>query len=177
MATRTPPDDEDWLSLLDLSAIADPGDKLSECEYFLAVAASETNRERFRWQISAFFNAAYSFFETSAISAYFSITDPKTGEPVEDSQTLDILRKYVKVFQNAKKPNYVKTAGLHPITERLYELRKANTHHFPMSIMEAGPSPPEDFHFGNMTGKGTPALAFCRSAMTLIRTVQQELDA
>lgn len=172
-----PTDDEDWLSLLDLSAIADPGDKVSECEYFLEIASSETNRERFRWQISAFFNAAYIYFETSALSAYFSISDPQTGEPVEDSEALAILRKYVRVIQNAKKPNYVKTAGLHPIAERLYELRKANTHHFPMSIMVAGSSLLEDFHFGNMTGKGTPALEFCRSAMALIRAVQAELSA
>lgn len=169
-------DDENWLSLLDLSAVADPDDKFAECEYFLSVAATEANREHFRWQISAFFNAAYSYFETSALFAYFSFTDPETGELVEDSQALDILRKYVKVFRNEKKHNFVKTAGLNPITERLYELRKANTHHFPMSIMAAGPSLPEDFHFGNMTGKGTPALAFCRDAMTLIRLVQQELD-
>jgi len=177
MSSPTPSDEEDWLSLLDLSAIADPGDKVSECEYFLAIASNETNRERFRWQISAFFNAAYSYFETSALSAYFSISDPQTGEPVADSQTLDILRKYVRIVQNAKNPKYVKTAGLHPIAERLYELRKANTHHFPMSIMIVGSSLPEDFHFGNMTGKGTPALAFCRSTMALIRTVEEELRA
>ncbi|MDD2685125.1 MAG: hypothetical protein PHY62_03090 [Gallionella sp.] len=177
MAIATPLDDEDWLSLLDLSAIADPDDKYLECEYFLSVAANEANRECFRWQISAFFNAAYSYFETSALSAYFSFTDPETGEPVEDAQALDVLRKYVKIFRNEKKPNFVKTAGFNPITERLYELRKANTHHVPMSIMAAGPSLPEDFHFGNMIGKGTPVLAFCRDAMALIRAVQQELDA
>jgi hypothetical protein len=168
---------DDWLNLLDLSAIADPGDKLAECEYFLALAAQEQCREHFRWLISAFFNAAYSYFETSALSAYVAFSDPKTGEPIEDEEALLILRKYVKVFRNEKKPNFVKTAGLHPITEQLYELRKANTHHFPLSIMAAGPLLPEGFHFGNMTGKGTPALDFCRSALALILAVQKELDA
>jgi len=172
-----PTDDEDWLSRFDLSAIADPGDKVSECEYFLDIASSETDRDRFRWQISAFFNAAYSYFETTALSAYFSISDPQTGESVEDSEALAVLRKYVRVVQNAKNPNYVKTAGFHPIAVRLYAFRKANTHHFPMSIMIAGRSLPEDFHFGTMTGKGTPALEFCRNTIALIRTVQAELDA
>lgn len=168
---------DDWLNLLDLSAIADPGDKLAECAYFLALAAQEKCREHFRWLISAFFNAAYSYFETSALSAYVAFYDPKTGEPIEDQEALLILRKYVKVFRNEKNPNFVKTAGLHPVTKQLYELRKANTHHFPLSIMVAGLSLPKDFHFGNMTGKGTPALEFCNSAMALIRIVQKELDA
>ena len=88
-------DAEDWLNLLDFAAIADPGDKVRECEYFLAAASEEKDRDRFRWQVSAFFNAAYSYFETSALYAYLSFTDPKTGEPVEDSVALEVLRKYV----------------------------------------------------------------------------------
>jgi hypothetical protein len=177
MTHDMPTDLEDWLSLLDLSAIADPNDKLAECEYFLYAASLEKDRDRFRWQISAFFNAAYSYFEISAISAYFAFTDPETGEPVEDSEVLEILRKYIKVFQNVKNPKFVKTAGLHPVTEQLYELRKANTHHFPMSIMQVDAELPENFHFGNITGKGTPALPFCRATMELIRSVQRELEA
>lgn len=169
--------DDDWLNLLDLSAIADPGDKLAECEYFLARAAQEQCREHFRWLISAFFNAAYSYFETSALSAYAAFSDPKTGESIEDEEKLLILRKYVRIYQNKNNPDFVKTAGLHPITEQLYKLRKSNTHHFPLSIMIAGPSLPIDFHFGSMTGKGAPVLEFCNNAMTLILIVQNEFDA
>jgi hypothetical protein len=168
---------DDWLNLLDLSAIADPGDKLAECEYFLALAAKEQCREHFRWLISAFFNAAYSYFETSTLYACVAFSAPKTGEPIEDVEALLIIRKYVKVFRNEKNRNFVKTAGLHPVAVQLYELRKANTHHFPLSIMVAGPVLPEGFHFGNMTGKGTPALDFCRSTLALILAIQKELKA
>ena len=76
---------EEWLNLLDIAAIADPGDKLAECEYFLALAEQETDRERFRWTISAFFNAAYSYFETSALAAYVALTDPHNGDSIEDT--------------------------------------------------------------------------------------------
>lgn len=168
--------DDDWLDLLDLSAIADPGDKLAECAYFLALASQETCREHFRWLISAFFNAAYSYFETSALLAYAAFCDPDTGEPIEDEDALVLLRQYVKVSRSEKKPNFVKTSGLHPVTQQLYELRKASTHHFPLSIMITGQSLPRDFHFGNVIGGGTPALEFCNSAMTLIHGLQKELD-
>lgn len=41
-------DTEDWLNLLDLDAIADPSDKSSECEYFLALATNEKDKDKFR---------------------------------------------------------------------------------------------------------------------------------
>lgn len=173
----SPSEFDEWFDLLDLSAVADPDDKIAECEYFLALASIEQDVLRFRWLISAFFNAAYSFFEIRALAAFHAFWDSHTEEPVEDSEVLDTLRRHIKIFRNAKKPWFVKTGGLGEVTEQLYELRKENTHHHPLSIMVTGPSLPEDFHFGEMTGKGTPALAFCRKTMALIRQVQQELQA
>jgi hypothetical protein len=121
------------------------------------------------------FNAAYSFFEISTLAAFYSMADPQTGEPVEDSDALQVLRRYVSVFRDLKRPMYVKTGALHPIVKKLYELRKRNTHHFPTSIMIAGEALPEGFHFGYVTGSGEPALEFCRSAMALVHQVQREL--
>ena len=177
MVSDEHPELDDWLNLLDLSAIADSFDKIAECQYFLDLASKETNVQRFRWLISAFFAAAYSFFEISALSAFHAFTDPKTGEPIEGNEDLEVLRRYVTIFQSVKNPSFVKTGGNHEITKQLYEFRKRNTHHFPMSIMSAASELPEAFQFGNIRGQGTPALAFCRTAMALMHQVHQELQA
>lgn len=169
-------DTEDWLNLLDLDAIADPADKLPECEYFLALASDETDKDKFRWLISAFFGAAYSFFEINALRGYQSFHNPNTGDPIENEEALETLRRYVKVVQDVKRPTYVKTSGHHKITKELYNLRKGNTHHYPLSIMTCGTRLPDDFHFGSLSGKGIPALAFCREVMSLIREVENELQ-
>jgi hypothetical protein len=171
------PDFDDILDLLDLGAIADPGDKVRECEFFLALASVEHDRERFRWLISAYLNAVYSFFETSALRAYVGITDPKTGDPVGDAEALETLRAYVKVFQDAKNPYFVKTGGLDPTIQRLYKSRAAATHHVPLSIMAAGPNLPEDFHFGDLRGRGEPILPLCRQALVVVKQVEEELNS
>lgn len=178
MATSNSNTADEWINLseVDLSAIADTDDKMAECEYFLSLASVEQDLQRFRWLISAFLGAAYSFFEISALSAYYRFSDHETGEPIEDAQALDILRRYVKVLRDTKRPRYVKTAGHHPITKHLYEIRRSNTHHISMSIMSTGQLLPEDFHFGHLMEKGTPALAFCRQAMELILQVHEELQ-
>jgi hypothetical protein len=172
-----PFDIDEWLSLLDLAAIPDPNDKVRECEFFFELMSTETDRDRFRWLTSAFLNASYSYFESSALTAFFRFTDQETGEPIEDSQALEVLRRYVNVLRNVKNPRFVKTAGLVPLTQQLYEFRKKSTHHSPLSIMIAGPSLPEDFHFGSMRGKGTAVMPLCREALALVRHVQQEIDA
>ena len=126
--------------------------------------------------VSAFLNAAYSFFESTALTTYFRFTDPESGQPYEDHEGLAVLRRHVKVFQNAKNPNFVKTAGLTPITTQLYEFRKKSTHHFPLSIMATNSTLPEGFHFGSMRGQGTPVMPLCREALTLIRAVYAEIN-
>jgi hypothetical protein len=164
-----------WLNLLDLDAVADTSDKLSECEYFFSLATEESDRDKFRWLISAFFGAAYSFFEIHALRAYRSFHDPETGDPLKNEKALEILHRYVRVAQDAKRPNYVKTAGHHKTTRELYALRKGNTHHHPLSIMTSGGRLPEGFHFGSLSGNGVPALAFCREVMLLAREVENEM--
>lgn len=167
---------DDWENLLDMDAIAAPDEKLSECEYFIALASTETNVQKFRWLISAFLGAAYSFFEIFALGAHQRFMDPFSGASVEDAQALDLLRRYVTVTLKSKRTLFVKTGGSHPVTEQLYAIRRSNTHHVPLSIMTAGPLLPEDFHFGHITGKGTPVLAFCREVMSLMYEAQQEVD-
>ncbi|HUJ11781.1 MAG TPA: hypothetical protein VL171_17360 [Verrucomicrobiae bacterium] len=176
MNPSTPSEFYDWFDLTDLSAIADPDDKVAECEYFLMLASTERDAQRFRWLMSAFFNAAYSFFEISAFNAYHAFQDSKSGEWLVDREALDTLRRYVEVDRDRRNPSRVKTKALHKITKRLYELRKGNTHHYPLSIMATGPSLPEDFQFGCVSGKEPPALAFCRDAISLIHQVQTELE-
>ena len=108
--------------------------------------------------------------------AYHAFMHPETDEILEDDEALEILRKYVGISQDKKRPSYIKTWGEHAITKRLYEFRKRNTHHFPLYIMEAGKNLPEDFHFGNMMGEGEPVLALCNQTMQLIYQAQNELN-
>ncbi|GAB4058320.1 hypothetical protein [Uliginosibacterium sediminicola] len=167
---------DDWLDRWDFQAVADFDDKLKECEFFFDLISSETNRNRFRWLVSAFLNAAYSFFESTALTAYFRFTAPETGESVEDHEGLAILRNHVKVIQDAKNPKFVKTAGLTPLTKQLYEFRKKSTHHYPLSIMVTGEALPENFHFGDMRGEGVPVIPLCRDVLELIRAVYAEIN-
>jgi hypothetical protein len=169
--------DDEFLSRLDLAAIEDARNKIDECEFFLGMACQEPDRTKFRWLVSAFLSAAYSYFEMTALRAYFGFTSPDTGEPLPDLESISILRDHVVVLQDQKRPEYVKTAGKSSLTKKLYEVRRRNTHHFPLAIMEAGPSLPEDFHFGNMRGEGEGVLPLCRDALVLIHKVQAELAA
>ena len=161
---------------MDLDAVADPSDKIAECQFFLALAERESDAQRFRWLVSAFFGAAYSFFEINALRVFHSFWDPRTGEPIENSEALEVLRRYVTVLQNVKKPTFIKTGGNHRLTQELYELRRGSTHHYPLSIMATSSTLPEGFHFGSLKGKGTPALPFCREAMALIEEAERELQ-
>lgn len=173
MESNVPHKIEDWVNLLDFDAIADPFDKIAECQYFLNLASQEPDIQYFRWLISAFLGAAYSFFDISALSAYHAFTDPKTGESVEDVEALEKLRRFVTINRKGK---MVTTGGLHKVTMQLYKLRKENTHHFPLSVMVADQEPPEAFYFGYVAGQGVPALPFCREVMALMREVHQELQ-
>jgi hypothetical protein len=163
------------LSKWDFSAIAEPADKLAEATFFFELASKEPDRRRFRWLVSAFFNAAYSFFETAALHGFHAFTN-EDGDTGPDEQALAVLGKYVTLKQNPKRPYRVDTSGKCAITIELYDLRKANTHHFPMSIMIAGPSLPHDFRFGSEVNKGKPALPFCQNVLDLLQQVQRELD-
>ena len=165
----------EFFSRFDMAAIEDAGSKIAECEYFLALASNETNRSHFRWLISAFLNAAYSYFEMSALHAYFAFTD-QDGNSFPDDGAIKVLRGHVRIMRNEKRPDFVKTSGLSPLTNKLYEIRKGNTHHFPLSIMASGPDLPNDFQFGSMRGTGEPIMPFCRNVLKMIHAVQLELE-
>ncbi|AXK38130.1 hypothetical protein [Crenobacter cavernae] len=166
----------DWFRRWDIQSVPDLDDKVRECEFFFDFLSVETDRNRFRWLVSAFLNAAYSFFESSALMAHFRYTDPHSEDPCIDHEGLAVLRRHVKVSQRTSNPNYVKTAGLTPITTQLYEFRKKNTHHFSLSVMATGPSLPEDFHFGSMRDAGTPVIPLCRETLELIKAIYAEIN-
>lgn len=165
---------DDWFNLLDIDSVADVDDKLRECEFFYFLAAKESDKSRFRWLTSAFLNAAYSYFESSAMYGYVHITD-LNGKPVEDANHIDVLRKHIGITQSSKNPYFVKTSGKTELTNSLYDFRKKSAHHWPLSIMQAGPALPEDFHFGSVIGEGTPSLSFCREVLNLIQKIHEEL--
>lgn len=110
-----------------MQAVPDFDDKLLECEFFFELLSKETDRSKFRWLLSGFFNATYSFFESSALTAHFRYTD-SDGEQYEDEEGLSILQRHIKADQSKKNPTFVKTAGLTPLTTQLYEIRKKSTH-------------------------------------------------
>ncbi|WP_417359920.1 hypothetical protein [Gallaecimonas pentaromativorans] len=168
-------ENEEWIDRWDMSAVPDFDDKLKECEFFFGALSLETDRNRFRWLVSAFLSAAYSFFESTALTAHFRYSDPENGDPYEDSEGLRILRKHVEVKQSQSNPEYVKTKGLTPITKQLYEFRKKNTHHLPLSVMVVDSGLPEGFQFGSIQGQGTPVMPLCRQVMDLIRTIHDEI--
>ena len=165
----------DELRSVDLSAVALPTDKIGECDFFLELATQESDRSRFRWLISAFLNAVYSYFEIKALHAYEAYSNPDSREYIEDVHALDVLRRYIRIVQDKKKSSYVKTSGLEGSLELLYQLRMENTHHYPLAIMESEVKPPEGYQFGCLPDKGTPALEFCRNVMSLIEQIEAEL--
>src|SRR5947209_7496086 len=130
MASTGDAQEEGEFEIYDLDALAEADDKAQECRYFLSLIEKEKDWNHFRWLTSAFLGAAYSYFEIQALRAFFSFWHPETGEPIENDEALTILRRYVAVLQDAKRRSYVKTKGVHPITEVLYDLRRGNTHHY-----------------------------------------------
>lgn len=168
---------DDLLAQIDLAAIADPGDKVRECEFFLALASVEPSREQFRWLITAFLSAVYSYFETSALYANVAFTHPETGEPIADDVALEKMRAFVKIKTDPKTPFYIKTAGYNALVQRLYKFRAGATHRFPLSITAAGPNLPEEYHFGSTHGQGEPILQLCKEALVVVKRVEEELNS
>jgi len=161
-----------FMASVDLSSSAGLDDKAEECRFFLALAETETDRARFRWLVSAFLSAAYSYFEHTAFWACIACTDEDTGEDIPDEALLSAVREHVDVKQNKKYTSYVQTTATRGILKRLYALRHENAHLSPLSIMSVGLSLPEDFHLGWKVGSGFPLLAFCKEVMTEIGQLQ-----
>ncbi|RZV51653.1 MAG: hypothetical protein EX270_10200 [Pseudomonadales bacterium] len=160
---------------LDLSAVVLPGDKLKECQYFFNLLEAEKDRDKFRWLLGAFLNACYGHLEYKAAYLHYAFADPETGDPVEDWEALDILRNYVRVFQQ-KKSGFIKTSWLSELTEKLYKFRNRNTHDGGIEVMQVGDDLPNDFNIGSHTGQGTPALIFCREILEFFSKLEAEID-
>ena len=165
----------DILKDLDLSAVVLPDDKLKECQYFYNLLELEFDRDKFRWLLGAFLNACYGHLEFKAAYLYYSFADPETGEPVEDWEALEILRNYVRVFQQ-KRSGFIKTSGLSELTEKLYKFRNRSTHDGGIEIMQVGNCLPSDFHIGSHTGQGTPALEFCKDILEFFSELETEIN-
>lgn len=163
------------LAHIDFAAMPAPGDKVRECHFFLELASDEKDRSKFRWLVSAYLNAVYSYFETTVLWHSVSFTNPETGEPIVDVEAIDKLRPYVDVHRRKKDPYRVKTTAVHPVIVEIAKVRNAATHCLPLSIMETGPNLPDDYHFGSARGEGKPVLALCRAALDVIKQVQAEL--
>jgi hypothetical protein len=164
-------DPSDW-DRFDLDAIAAHDDKLRECEFFFDLLSVETNVSKFRWFTSAFLNAAYSYFESTALSIHFRFVHPTTMEYLIDTEGLKILKDNVNVeVPDPKKPKYVKTSGSSQLTKKLYDYRKQSTHYCSLSILTTGTSLPEDFHFGHLQDQGVPVMPFIREVISLLRSV------
>lgn len=166
----------EWFSRFDIEAIEDASNKIPECAFFLKLAEREPDRQQFRWLVSAFFNAAYSYFEMSALHAYNSFVIPDSGETVEDPEILGILGEYVGITRRGKNKGFVKTEAKHHLIRTLYELRRGNTHHFPLAITASGITLPEDYQFGRFVGDGIPSLQFCRQVMELITKIDSKIN-
>ena len=175
---ESPSDDErdGWIEIHDLDALVESDDKIRECRYFLSLIERERNWNRFRWLTSSFMGAGYSFFEIQALGAFFSLYHPQTGDPIQNDEALTVLRRYVSVLQDAKRPSYVKTKGVHRITEVLYNLRRGNTHHYPLTIRPPRESEAGEFQLGGTNERGRPVLQFCREVLALIEEVNQQLE-
>jgi hypothetical protein len=165
----------EWFLKIDLQSIAGFDDKLQECEFFFDLLSKETDRHKFRWLISAFLNAAYSFFETTALTAHFRFTD-ENGDARKDIDAINTLEKHVKVTPGGKKP-FVKTSAMTTATKKFYDLRNKTTHRHGLSIMITGPDLPMDFHFGSIKGETEPAMPLCQELISLVKSVYLEIHS
>ena len=164
------------LNDLDLSAIVLPDDKLKECDYFFGLLKSETDQDKFRWLLDAFLNSCYGYLEYKAAYLHYAFNDPDTGEPVEDWECLETLRKYVRVFQLKNKAGFVKTSGLSQLMKNLYKHRATSTHDGGIGIMQVGDDLPNDFHIGIYRGEGIPAMEFCSDVLMFFSELESELN-
>lgn len=161
---------------LDLSAVVLPDDKLKECEFFYALLAVERDRDKFRWLLGAFLNGCYGFLEFKAAYLHYAFFDPESGEPVEDWEALEALRKYVKVFQQKNKSGFIKTSGLSELMKKLYKFRNRSTHDGGIEIMVAGSQLPNDFQIGMYKSKGYPAVEFCEEVLSFLKDLELQLE-
>lgn len=166
---------KDYLLDLDIMAVPTLGDKLAECEYFYALLEKETDQDKFRWLLGAFLNSCYGYLEFKASYLHYGFCNPETGEPIEDTENLDTLRKYVRVFKLQNKSGFIKTSGLSDLMKQLYKFRNRSTHDGGIEVMATGGNLPEDFKIGKYISKGVPALDFCKQILAFFSALEKEI--
>lgn len=163
------------LGYIDFSAVVDLNDKINECYFFYNLLINECDRTKFRWLLGAFLNSCYGYLEDKASYFHYAYSDPESGEPIEDWQSLDTLQKYVKVFKTRGKSGFVKTSGMSELTKMLYSFRNSSTHDGGIGIMKVGNDLPNGFQIGIHKNRGVPALVFCRDILQFFTELEQEL--
>lgn len=161
---------------IDLSAVVLPDDKLSECDFFYSLLKKEVDRDKFRWLFGAFLNACYGHLEYKAAYFHYAHCDPESGETIEDGESLETLRKYVKVFKNNNKSGFVKTSGLSELMDKLYKYRNTSTHDGGVGIMKCGDDLPKDFKIGYHKSTAVSALDFCSQVLEFFSDLEAELN-
>lgn len=168
----------DLLSQVDLASIPLPDDKIEECRFFFNALSIEPDRKHFRWLVSAFLNAAYSFFESEALTAYFRFFSPDDGVAHKDQHAISTLENHIGTkFQPTKnRPEYVKTWGDTDITRKLYLIRKTSTHYGSLTITSDGKNVPSDFRIKLSCGESVLAVSFCSEVLQLITDIYSEIN-
>jgi hypothetical protein len=156
---------------LDLSAVPVLNDKINECHFFYELLSNEYDRSRFRWLLGAFLNSCYGYLEDKASYLHYARCDHESGEPIEDEQGLETLRKHVQVFKH-KKTGFIKTTGFSELMKVLYKYRNKSTHDGGIGILIVGDNLPTDFHIGIRQSEGIPALELCMEVLSLFSVLE-----
>jgi hypothetical protein len=168
-------DSDEWLNIR-VDDIPDPLDKCLECRYFLQLLERESDQKNFRWLISAFISAAYSFFETANFSANKRYPDEALSQHAGCEESFNVIKKYVISKNNGKGDRGFTTSATAPLLKQLYALRNSNTHRSAFLIKTNGGDLPNDFMFGFLTDSDVPALAFCKEVVALIDCISEQLQ-
>lgn len=161
---------------IDLSALVPPDDTLRECNFFYMLLTQECDRDKFRWLLGAFLNACYGYLEYKATYLHYAYSDPESGDPIEDWESLETLKKYVKVFKQKHKSGFIKTSGLSELMEKLYKYRNASTHDGGIGIIKSGDNLPYDFKIGHHKSKAVSALDFCSEVLSFFTNLENEFN-
>ncbi|MBO2634015.1 hypothetical protein [Shewanella algae] len=165
----------EYLKDLDIMAVPTLDDKLAECKYFYELLKEETDQNKFRWLLGAFLNASYGYLEFKASYLHYGFCHPETGDPLEDSDRLEILTNYVNVKKHGK-TGFIKTSAFSELMKNLYKFRNRSTHDGGIEIMKTGNNLPADFQIGKFISEGIPALNFCKEILDFFENLEAELD-
>lgn len=110
---------------LKLDEIPSLDDKLQECQFFLNLAASENDIEKFRWFTSAFLSASRSYIDVQVRLFYLT----NNGEMESHQQSKDTFNE-IKNFIDVKidKNGWLHIKANHPVIDNLINTRNINTH-------------------------------------------------